>query len=185
MKEKISGCRIYLQKPETTADFAKKLFDIADANRETVLPWLDWALPEIIKTQEDELAFIQEADKAWKTGKRYEYVIHAKSDNDILGIISLMNRDEAFEIAYWLKKDAQGNGYMQEAIKLIEECLFANGVKKLIINADAENKQSNNVALKAGYRFEGLLKKSRYNMCLHQFRDMNLYSKIFATKTIN
>ena len=28
--------------------------------------------------------------------------------------------DEAFEIAYWLKKDAQGNGYMQEAIKLIE-----------------------------------------------------------------
>ena len=31
---------------------------------------------------------------------------------------------------------------------------------------------------KAGYTFEGTLKKSHYNMCLHQFRDLNLYSKI-------
>ena len=72
----------------------------------------------------------------------------------------------------------QQNSIIQEAIKLVENEFFSNGIIRLTIRADVENEKSNNVAKKAGYTFEGTLRKSQYNMCMHEFRDINLYSKI-------
>ncbi len=182
LNQKLEGERIYLQKPEVSFEFALKMFKVVDANRDFVIPWLAWALPEITQSAEDDFSYALEADKAWKNGERFEYVIYNKENKDFLGTIALIKRgnekNKAFEIGYWLKKDAQGNGYIQEAIKLVENEFFSNGIIRLTIRADVENEKSNNVAKKAGYTFEGTLKKSQYNMCLHEFRDMNLYSKI-------
>ncbi len=182
LKEKILGKKIYLHKPEVSINFALKMFSVVDANREIVLPWLDWALPEITKSAEDDFVFAVDADKAWKKGERFEYVIYDMKNDDFLGTIGLIRRgkeeNKAFEIGYWLRREAQGNGYMQEAIKLVENELFSNGIIRITIRADVENKKSNAVAQRAGYIFEGRLSKSQYNMCLHQFRDINLYAKI-------
>ena len=182
MKEKLVGTRIYLQKPEVSFDFAKKMFEVVDVNRDVITPWLEWALPDITKSAEDDFAFAYDADKAWKAGERFEYPIYDINNDGFLGVIGMIRsgkeRDCAFELGYWLKKDAWKKGYIQEAIKLVEDELFAQGIVRITIRADVENENSNNTAKKAGYTFEGTLKKSNYNMCLHQFRDLNLYSKI-------
>ena len=181
MKEKLAGEHIYLQKPEVSFEFANKMFLVVDANRDIITPWLEWALPNITKSAEDDFVFAYDADKAWKNGERFEYPIYDINNDEFLGVIGVIRsgkeKNLAFELGYWLKKDAWGKGYMQEAIKLIENELFAQGVVRITIRADVENKKSNNTAKKAGYTFEGTLKKSHYNMCLHQFRDLNLYSK--------
>ena len=121
LNQKLEGERIYLQKPEVSFEFALKMFNVVDANRDFVIPWLAWALPEITQSAEDDFSYALEADKAWKNGERFEYVIYNKENDDFLGTIALIKRgnekNKAFEIGYWLKKDAQGNGYIQESIK--------------------------------------------------------------------
>ena len=123
-----------------------------------------------------------DADKAWKKGERFEYAIYDIKNKDFLGVIGVIKRgkerNQAIELGYWLKKDAQGYGYMQEAVKLVEDEFFSLGIQRITIRVDVENEKSNKFAIKAGYSFEGKLRKGHYNMCLHQFRDLNLYSKI-------
>ena len=181
-KEKLVGKRIYLQKPQVTFEFALKMYEVVDKNRDHIIPWLDWAKPEITSCAEDDYAFALKADEAWKKGERFEYPIYDISTDDFLGCVGVIKRgkDEncSFEIGYWLKKDACGKGYMQEALHLIEAELFRLGAKRLQIRADVENYASNKVAQNMGYELEGVLRQSQYNMCLHQFRDLNLYSKI-------
>ncbi len=181
-KEILQGNRIVLQKPEVSFDYAQKMFAVANANRETVMPWLEWALPEITSSAEDDFLFASDADKAWKKGERFEYAIYDIKNKDFLGVIGVIRRgkerNQAIELGYWLKKDAQGYGYMQEAVKLVEDEFFSLGIQRITIRVDVENEKSNKFAIKAGYSFEGKLRKGHYNMCLHQFRDLNLYSKI-------
>ena len=180
--EYITGERIYLKKPDITFEFAEKMFEAVASSRDSIIPWLDWALPEITGRAEDNFAFAIEADKAWKRGERFEYAIYNNIDGDFLGIIGIFKsgneKNKACELGYWLKKQAQGNGYMQEAIKLIENELFSKGIVRIAIKVDVENKKSNEVAKRAGYTFEGTLAKSRYSMCFQQLRDINLYAKI-------
>ncbi len=92
LNQKLEGERIYLQKPEVSFEFALKMFKVVDANRDFVIPWLAWALPEITKSAEDDFSYALEADKAWKNGERFEYVIYNKENDDFLGTIALIKR---------------------------------------------------------------------------------------------
>ena len=181
-KEKLASKRIYLQKPEVSFDFALKMYAVIEVNRDHIMPWLDWARPEINSRAEDSFVFALQADKAWKQGERFEYAIYDIQTNDYLGGVGVVKRgkDEVccFEFGYWLKKEACGKGYMQEALRLIEDEFFGLGVKRFTIRADVENEASNKVAQNLGYEFEGTLRQSHYSMCLHQFRDLNIYSKV-------
>lgn len=180
--DSIQSERILLEKPQKTFEFATRMFEIVDANRQHILPWLDWALPNVTKTPEDEYTFSLEADRTWKTGERFEFIIYEKTNKEFLGGVAVAKRgrsvDKQFEFGYWLKKEACKKGYIQEAIKTLENILFSAGAERLIIRNNVENINSVKVAQNLGYKLEGIERNGRFSECLKKFTDMNVFSKL-------
>ena len=52
---------------------------------------------------------------------------------------------------------------MSEALPLIEEELFTNDFNRIVIHTDVLNYRSANVAIKAGYKLEGILRQNVYS----------------------
>lgn len=181
-KDIVETERLIIKKYDLSFDMAQKMYAIIDKNREHLLPWLDWALPAIISKPEDEYNYLLSCDKSWKAGERFEYGVFEKKSNAFLGGITLMKRgrsiDKTFEIGYWLVKDACGKGYMQEAVKHLEEEAFAAGVIRIIIKNNIDNVRSANVAKKLGYTLEGIERKGRWHEALKAFADTNIFAKV-------
>ncbi len=174
--------RLLLEKPEKSFEFAIKMFSVVDANREHILPWMDWAMPEITRRAEDDYNFALDADRAWKAGERFEYAIYKKTDKEFLGGVAVIKKgrtvDKQFELAYWLKKDACKKGYMQEAVRALENMLFSSGAERLVIRNDVDNLNSVKVAQNLGYQLEGIERNGRFSECLQKLTDINVFSKI-------
>lgn len=108
-----------LEKPEISFDFAIKMFEVVDANRDHILPWMDWALPEITRRAEDDYNFALDADRAWKAGERFEYAIYDKTNKEFLGGIAAIKKgrtaDNRFEFPlrfYYKKVISISMGYL-------------------------------------------------------------------------
>lgn len=70
-----------------------------------------------------------------------------------------------FEIGYWLRKSAEGNGYMVEAVKLLVDFAFGPlRANRLEIQCDELNERSAAVARRLGFVQEGLLRNDDKGM---------------------
>jgi RimJ/RimL family protein N-acetyltransferase len=66
-----------------------------------------------------------------------------------------------FEIGYWIRQQAQGNGYVSEAMRLITEYLFAHlGAQRVEIHCHERNQRSAAVARRPGFQQGGCLRNS-------------------------
>ena len=87
------------------------------------------------------------------------------ADNSIIfaGIISLHSIDfsnHRAEIGYWLVKEARNQGVGTAAVELLTEFgLMTMGFRRIDALVDNRNEASKRLLIKAGYEFEGLLKK--------------------------
>lgn len=173
--------RLLIKKYELSFDLAKEIYEIIDKNRSHLLPWMDWALPEVIKSPEDEYNYLINCEKAWKENERFEYGIFDKTNHSFLGGITLMKRgrsiDKSFEIGFWLIKEACGKGYMSEAVNHLEKTAFSLGVVRLTIKNNVKNIKSVNVAKNLGYILEGVERKSRWHEALNKYTDTNVFAK--------
>lgn len=180
--EILVGERIELRKPEVSFAFAEKMFKAVDANREHILPWLGWAMPEHTKSAEDDFVFAFNSDKLWKARTHFEYVIYEKETDEFIGGAGVYRLgkeiDKTFEIGYWLVKSACGKGYMQEAVRLIEKMFFSLGAERLVIRNSIANIPSRCVAENLGYVFEGVQRHGHYCPALEKFEDTNVFSKL-------
>ena len=178
--EKIAGQKIVLERAVATFDLARELFALAESSRESLLPWLPWALKN--KTPEDEFDYLLNwCEKHWNSGEGYAYVIREKVANRAAGVIDFVNvhtNDKSGEIGYWLGTEFVGNGYMHEAIKLLEQEIFAQGFNRIVIGNDTRNIRSANVAKRAGYHLDGVLRKNRWSEIESCFTSANVWSKI-------
>lgn len=176
------GEKIILSKPDVTFEYAIKMFTVVEQNREHILPWLSWAMPEMTKSAENSFMYAYEADKDWEKQERFEYAIYDKATNEYCGAIGVMKRgcshNKTFELGFWLKKEVNGRGYMNEAVKLIEKEFFNLGVERLIIRNDVKNIKSRKVAEKAGFQFEGCQRHGAWSKYLKEFTDINVFSKL-------
>ena len=84
-------------------------------------------------------------------------------NSNFAGVISLHTIDLAnhrAEIGYWLNKESRGLGIGTTAVKLITEYgLMTMGFRRIYGLVDTRNEASQKVLLKAGYEYEGTLKK--------------------------
>ncbi len=67
---------------------------------------------------------------------------------------------------------------MHEAVKLLEDDLFAQKAPRLVIKNDTENTGSINVAKRLGYHLDGVLRADFYSEYLQSYRDVNIWSKL-------
>lgn len=175
------GERITLKKPIATFELAQEMFNVVQRNREHILPWLEWADKSITKTPEDSFIFLAQADKKRESGELFEYLIHDNKTNSIIGGLGVSHTDKRrqhkIEIGYWLDKESCGNGYVQEAVRLIEKIFFDLGFIRLVIRVDVNNQASRKTAEKLGYTFEGISFKDRWCGYTKTYRDMIIFSK--------
>ena len=115
----------------------------------------------------------------WNKGENYAYYIVLNDTDRAIGSIDIHNIDlnnYSAEIGYWLSEEYNGNGYMSEAVKLIEKQSFASGLNRIVIRTEVNNLPSSRVAEKNDYIFEGINQQAllKYN----KFRDIKVYAKI-------
>jgi len=173
--------RLILQRPyPVTFDLAHELFETVKASREHIAEWLSWA--KTMASAEEEFTVLKNHyEKKWDEQESFAYLIRLSDTGELLGVIDLINinlKHHSAEIGFWLKKSACGNGYMTEAVLGLEKEAFKQGFHRIVIGNDPENIKSVNVAKKAGYHFEGVLRQNRFDETRQEFRDSNVWSKL-------
>jgi RimJ/RimL family protein N-acetyltransferase len=117
--------------------------------------------------------------KKWEEDIEWCYNIYDIKTHELLGCIGVHNinfLNQSVELGYWLRVSKIKQGYMTEAIKTLEEELFANGIHRITICCDVFNLNSSNTAKRAGYKLESIAKEAVYhNTGLH---DLATYVKI-------
>jgi len=83
--------------------------------------------------------------------------------NGFAGVMSIHTIDipnHRAEIGYWLAKESRGKGICSKAAEMITEYgLMTIGFKRIDGIVDVRNEPSKAALLKAGYEFEGIMKK--------------------------
>ena len=158
LPEYIQGERISLKKLHV--DLADKLFQYVDQDRKRLAQFLPW--PNFMKSVNDEIDFINEANEAWKERKGFHFGIFRNSDNEYMGNIGLFSVSWincSLEMGYWILGKFEGNGYMTEAVRTLEKTLFEMGFNRLVIRFDPLNKKSGSIPRRLNYVHEGTLRE--------------------------
>lgn len=121
------------------------------------LPWVPYAL-----TSKESIANTKQAIANFENFEgELRFSIFEKETGIFAGAIGLMVIDKEipyFEIGYWLRSSLVGNGYMTEAVKIIEEYAFSElKAKRVEIKTSDKNVKSYAIAERCGYKYEGRL----------------------------
>jgi ribosomal-protein-serine acetyltransferase len=107
---------------------------------------------------------IREGHARWSRREAFSMGIFTTTDGTLLGDLRLRPTDwsiPAFDIACWLRPDAEGQGYAGEAVRLAGACAFEQlGAQRLAIACDPNNERSARVAKRLGFVLEGRLRNS-------------------------
>jgi len=110
--------------------------------------------------------FIRKSQKGMRKKESYNFGIASKDNNEIIGMISLMDLDwenKNAEIGYWLAREYQGQKIMPEAISLILNFGFKKiKLQRIYARVMNINIKSANLLEKFGFKFEGKLRKNNY-----------------------
>lgn len=127
--------------------------------------WLHWAdhVPEIEETEAKTRK--QHANFLLRQGLKFQLI--DKESTRFVGSCSLIRIDwnvRRFEISYWIRESASGQGLMAEAVKGITELAFKDlSANRVQIRCDATNTASRKVAERCGYHLEAICIKSSMN----------------------
>lgn len=123
--------------------------------------------------------------RAWRTGWRndraYVFVLFSKGGQSLLGGVSVTNvrRGAAStgSIGYWLGENAQGQGFMREAVLAVcDWCFETLGVRRIDAATLPENARSRRVLESTGFREEGFARG--YLEIAGRRRDHVLYGRL-------
>jgi ribosomal-protein-serine acetyltransferase len=158
--------------------YASDLFKLIEKHKAYFAHFMDW--PNSVHSKDDTAEFLATAAKAYAEGLSATYIILWK--NVCAGTISLNAIDRTTKTAYlgyWLDKDLHGNGIVSMALKIITEYHSTDkSIERFKIKCSISNMRSNNVALRNGFAFEGVLPEAEViNGTAH---DQNVYSKIIV-----
>jgi ribosomal-protein-alanine N-acetyltransferase len=131
------------------------------------------------KTVQDEKNWIKSNARKRKENIEWNYAILLAGE--IVGGIGIkinQHRNYIGEIGYFVGEDYWGQGIATQAVKLAEKICFKElKLSRLEILMRPENKASEKVARKSGYKKEGLLKKQVKDR-IGKLRDVYIYAKV-------
>ncbi|MBA3822776.1 MAG: GNAT family N-acetyltransferase [Ktedonobacterales bacterium] len=164
-------------------DFVSAIYPAIMESREELRPWLpfveEYERPE---GMENLRAFLIRSQADWLLRDNFQLSIWRSADEHYLGAIGLHPRNwkiPAFEIGYWLRTSASGQGYMTEAVRLLSDFAFSVfGAERLIIRCDARNARSAAVARRLGFIQEGHLRNDEMPGPDGKLRDTLIFARI-------
>ncbi|MFA5131150.1 MAG: GNAT family protein [Patescibacteria group bacterium] len=177
-KSTLPGKRIILRRLKPTLLTAKALFRVVDENRQHLSPWFPWVTSE--NNVEDALKYLFTVDEKFKLGEKTDYGIYLNNEYiGNIGIFDINKKNKSGEIGYWLSKKFTRNGYMTEALGVLEKESFLNlNLNRIQIKCDERNIPSAGVAKKSGYTLEGKYREDTYSEYFKDFRNTFIFSKL-------
>lgn len=139
---------------------AENLRAAVDESREHVRPWLPFA--DAHHSVEEARDWIIQGMAKWLLREDLNLSVWERASGRYLGGIGLHTHGwdvPAFEIGYWLRKSAEGHGYMAEAVRLLADFAFNElHANRVMIRCDARNARSAGVAERLGFVREARLR---------------------------
>lgn len=129
----LEGSRIVLKKHEE--GLASTMFSYVEKDRDRLGQFLPWVL--FTKTVEDELNYIKHTHKCWDEKTLFDYGIFRKEDNVYMGNIGIHSIRWDYsrcEVGYWILGDFEGQGYMSEALRILEAHVFDLGFHRIEVS---------------------------------------------------
>lgn len=177
-KQKLIGKRIILKRLKPTLKTASDIFKAIDANRRHLEPWFPWVKTEV--NVEAALKYLFDIDAKFKIGEKVDYGIYLGNQYiGNIGIFNISKKNKSAEIGYWLSKEFARQGYITEAVKIVEKEYFFNvKLNRIQIKCDERNIPSAGVAKKCGYLFEGKYRADVYSEYYKDLRNTFVFSKL-------
>jgi len=179
--ERIETDRFVLRAPRTGD--GPRLNAAVHATLPELQPWMPWA--QAAPSLEESEAYCRRNEARFRLREDLPYFIFDReADGDegrLVGATGLHRLDwelRRFEIGYWRRAGLQGLGIVSEAVRALGRMAFDRlDARRVEIRMDAENAASRRVAERAGFTFEGLLRRDSLSV-RGEPRDTRLYSRV-------
>lgn len=136
------------------------VFAAIDEARGHLAPWMDWTHHH--RTADDSRDYCLRMAAAWILRTDLTVGVFDRVDGRVLGGAGFHVRDwerRVFEVGYWLRPTAVGNGHATAAVRLLVNMAFRDlTASRVELVCDANNESSRRVAERAGFVFEGTLR---------------------------
>lgn len=150
---------------------------------EQLKPWMPWA--QVAPTVEESEAVMRNQHAKFVLRSDLVYQIYAKTPDGqpgrLLGGTGLHRLNwsvRRFEIGYWIRTSAQGQGYVAETVRALTQMAFTElRARRVEIRMDDQNLRSRAVAERCGFEFEGLLRRDTLDVN-GEPRDTRVYARI-------
>lgn len=130
-------------------------------SREHLAPWLPWV--HFYHTIDDCQPFILRARARFLLREDLIMAIFDRATGRYLGGtgLSRINWDRrTFEIGYWVRRSAEGQGYIRETVQVLTRFAFEHlQANRVEIRMDPRNTRSRNVPERLGFVLEGTLRR--------------------------
>jgi len=179
--ERLDGERTVLQAPR--AGLGAELAVAITQSLSHLRPWMPWA--QDAPTAESSEAVVRRMQADFIARRDLTYQIYARkqdgSPGRLLGGSGLHRMDwdvRRFEVGYWIRPEAAGQGHVSEAVKLLTAMAFDKlRARRIEIRCDTRNFKSRAVAERCGFELEGILRNEALGVDGHP-RDTCVYSRV-------
>jgi RimJ/RimL family protein N-acetyltransferase len=156
-----------MRPPATLTDGVVVLREFREEDRAAVLETMSdelvrsWLNMPSKPRDTDFAAFLRTAREGRASGERIDYAVIKHGHDVALGaVIASRRARENYEVAYLAGPRGRGRGLMTRAVRVFCDWLLAEGVGRLELRTHPENEPSQRLAERAGFRREGLERKS-------------------------
>jgi RimJ/RimL family protein N-acetyltransferase len=160
LPDELRGPRVLLR-PYRAGD-AEALFEAVQESREHLRPWMPWA--DGHQTIEDSREYVNRSAARWVLREDLSVGVWEARGRRYLGGSGMHRinwRLRRFEIGYWLRASAEGQGYVTETVHLLTNLAFDRlDANRVEIRCDARNMRSAAVAERLGFLREARLRNN-------------------------
>lgn len=179
--ERLDGQRTLLVMPRAGAGAEMAL--VITQSLSHLRPWMVWAQDAPTAETSELVVRRMHADFIARRDLCFHMVARRAdgSPGRLLGGSGLHRIDWAvrkFEIGYWIRPDAAGQGHVGEAVGLLTALAFDRlGARRVEIRCDSDNLRSRAVAERCGFELEGVLRRDVLGVD-GQPRDTAVYARL-------
>ncbi len=150
----IETARLLIRKPQISD--AEAIFERYSSDPE-VGEFLAWPIQESVDETRE---FLERSEQEWEQWPAGAYLITRVVDGSIVGGTGLhFETPQRASTGYVIARDCWGKGYASEAVGAMQELAAKLSVSRLYALCHTEHKPSRRVLEKAGFQFEGVLRR--------------------------
>lgn len=181
LPERLDGQRTVLQAPG--AGLGAEMAVVITQSLSHLRPWMPWA--QEAPTAESSELVVRRMQADFISRRDLCFQIYARradgTPGRLLGGTGLHRIDwtvRKFEIGYWIRPDAAGQGHVSEAVQLLTALAFDRlDARRVEIRCDTRNLKSRAVAERCGFELDGVLRRDAIGVDGAP-RDTAVYSRI-------